>query len=65
MHTVRDTKIITIAIISIIALILIVIGVFLYFTTDIFKSNDVLFYKYLGKTLENIEIVDENKKENA
>lgn len=56
MHTVRENRIVIIAIISIIAVILIIAGAFVYITTDLFKSNDELFYKYLGKMLENFEV---------
>lgn len=49
-----------IIIISIILLILILAigGVFAYITTDLFKSNQTLFFKYMGQTLESIKYVE-------
>ncbi|MBP3255132.1 MAG: hypothetical protein J6M60_01375 [Clostridia bacterium] len=31
---------------------------FMFFTTDIFKSNDELFFKYLGKSIEDFEFTE-------
>ena len=42
-------KVIIIAIVAII-LIVLAIGVMLFFTTDIFKSDQELFFKYLAQT---------------
>lgn len=42
---------------SIIMFLLAIVGVliYLYYTTDMFKSNDVLFYKYLSNSFEIVE----------
>ena len=46
----KNKKVIIIsAIIALVAITAIIVGV-LYFTTDLFKSNQQLFYKYLSKT---------------
>lgn len=50
----RRNKIIIISI-SVVILIILVICIFLYFTTDMFKSNDVLFAKYIQSAAQNIE----------
>lgn len=45
-------------IIAIIIVLIIVLGagaIFAYLKTDLFKSDQMLFYKYLGKTIENFE----------
>ena len=48
-----------IIIISIIVLLLLIIGIFtaLYLTTDMFKSNEMLFAKYLGQNIENFDSI--------
>ena len=51
----RTRNNIIIASISVIIVIIIAVLVYLYFTTDMFKSNEVLFSKYLGKAAQNIE----------
>ena len=53
-------KKITIAIIIVIFVILVILGVCiaLYINTDMFKSNEVLFAKYLGQNLENIKLLE-------
>lgn len=53
-------KKITIAIIIVIFVILVISGVciVLYINTDMFKSNEVLFAKYLGQNLENIKLLE-------
>ena len=45
---------------SIIILLFIIIGilVFLYITTDAFKSNDTLFVKYLAQNFSIILLID-------
>jgi len=50
----------------IIILLLIVLGVggfFVYATTDLFKSEQTLFLKYLGKSLEKIEYLENTQME--
>lgn len=50
-------KAIIIAIIVIILVIALVgVGLFLYLKTDLFKSNQTLFYKYLGEQLETFKV---------
>ena len=65
MITRRDKRNIIIA--SIIVIILIIVGVllYLYFTTDLFKSNQRLFAKYLGNATQNVEALlkDEEGKQ--
>lgn len=53
---------IIIAIIIVVLIIIIgVVGVFLYLKTDLFKSNETLFLKYMGQTLENLEYVENSQ----
>ena len=70
MYNGTKKKIIIITTIIILVVILAVGGVFAYITTDLFKSNQTLFFKYLGQALEDIEYVEntqlieiENKKQ--
>ena len=42
--------------ISVIALVL--GGIFIFVTTDLFKSNETLFYKYLGKTVDSLQLTE-------
>lgn len=51
-----------IAIIIILVLILVTVFALLYFTTDNFKSNQTLFVKYMGKTEENYNWIEETIK---
>ena len=55
-------KVIIIAIVAII-LIVLAIGVMLFFTTDIFKSDQELFFKYLAQNMDVVEqyLQDPNK----
>lgn len=48
-------KLIIILVIIFLILILAIGGVFAYITTDLFKSNQSLFFKYIGQTLENVK----------
>lgn len=64
-------KIIVFSSIAII-LVAIIIVVYLYFATDVFKTNQQLFYKYLGKTeiissdfLKQLEITDDRILDNS
>ena len=54
MYNGTKKKIIIITTIIILVVILAVGGVFAYITTDLFKSNQTLFFKYLGQALEDI-----------
>ena len=60
----RRNKIIIISI-SIVIIAILITCVVLYFTTDMFKSNEVLFSKYLGKAAQNLETILVNEKEEA
>ena len=51
-------KLIIIITIILLILILAIGGVFAYITTDLFKSNQTLFFKYMGQTLESIKYVE-------
>ena len=53
---------IIIASISLVIVIIIAVLVYLYFTTDLFKSNSKLFAKYLGKTVQNVEALSEDQE---
>lgn len=53
-------KVIIIAVIIAILVILIATGVIVYFSTDLFKSNQELFFKYLVKNGEMISTYTEN-----
>lgn len=57
MYNSRKKIIITIVVIFLI-IILAIAGLLVYITTDIFKSNQVLFYKYMAQTFENIKYVE-------
>ena len=57
MYNSRKKIIITMVVIFLI-IILAIAGILVYITTDIFKSNQVLFYKYMGQTFENIKYVE-------
>ena len=58
MITTRRRKVnIIIASISVVLLIIIGICVYLYFTTDMFKSNKMLFGKYIQKAAQNVESI--------
>ena len=61
MSSSRRNKIIIISI-SVIVVIALAIYAYLYFNTDMFKSNSILFAKYIGKAAENLEVLinDEN-----
>ena len=59
----KNVKIIIISIIVLIVLIS-VVGVVLFFTTDLLKSSEVLFKKYLAKDVQNIsEVLDISHEE--
>lgn len=58
------TKLIVAIIVVVIAIIAIVSGIILYLTTDLFKSNQQLFFKYLSKNDEMIERLVEDKTKN-
>lgn len=52
----KKKAIIIAVIIVLLVLILAVGGVFVYFYTDLFKSNETLFYQYIAKGLESISV---------
>ena len=53
----KKAIIITIIVILLLA-ILVAGGIFLYFFTDLFKSNETLFYQYMAKGFESITILE-------
>lgn len=55
------TKVLSKVIISLVIVILILGGIlaYLYFFTDVFKSNSQLFFKYLGQVVEKDGFIDE------
>lgn len=62
MYTLRKKRIIIISIVSAILLIALVLGgVYAYTATDLFKSNQTLFFKYAGDAIGNLKYV-ENKQ---
>ena len=62
--TKKKRRMIMIGIPVLVIIIIISILVFSYFTTDMFKSNQTLFFKYFGKNYDNInEIVETLKNE--
>ena len=63
MLTKKKRRMIKIIIPVIIFILLIAIFVILYLKTDMFKSDETLFFKYLGKNSENISNI-QNMLEN-
>lgn len=64
MMTKKKKRMIMIGIPVLVVIVIISILVFLYFTTDMFKSNQTLFFKYFGNNHDNInEIVEILKNE--
>jgi hypothetical protein len=61
----RNSKKVISILVVIIILCVVLAGVFLYFTTDMFKSNKQLFLKYLAQNIEVAEqyLEDPNKEE--
>lgn len=53
----KTRKVIIIILIVILALLIIGIFTALYLTTDMFKSNEMLFAKYLGQNIENFDSI--------
>ena len=64
MVTRKKRRALLISIITIFILILATVFALLYFTTDSFKSNQTLFIKYMGKTEENYNWIEETIKNN-
>lgn len=62
MVTRKKRRALLISIITIFILILATVFALLYFTTDSFKSNQTLFIKYMGKTEENYNWIEETIK---
>ncbi len=60
----KRTEIIIISLIVLISIICIVFSI-LYFATDIFKSSEILFQKYISQNLKNVvDVVDISEEEN-
>ena len=51
-------KIIIIMVIIFLVLILAIGGVFAYLTTDLFKPNQTLFFKYIGQAISDLEYIE-------
>ena len=62
MVTRKKRRALLIIIVTIFVLILATVFALLYFATDSFKSNQTLFIKYMGKTEENYNWVEETIK---
>lgn len=56
------SKLIIGIIIAVVVVLIAIVGAFLYFTTDLFKGNRQLFFKYLAKNGEIIESVSSTNK---
>ena len=52
-----------ILIVLVVFILLLITGCFAiaYFTTDLFKSNDAMFFKYMGKSLEEMKFVENSQ----
>ena len=60
----KRTEIIIASLIVVIIIIGIVFSI-LYFATDIFKSSEILFQKYISQNLKNVvDVVDISEEEN-
>ena len=59
MMTRKKRRMITIGIPIVCVIILLAIFIVLYLNTDMFKSNQTLFFKYFGKNYENINHIEE------
>ena len=59
MMTKKKRKMIMIGIPVLVVILLIVILIVLYLNTDLFKSDQTLFFKYFGKNAENLLEIDE------
>ncbi len=57
-----NSKLIIGIIIASIIVLIAIIGAYLYFTTDLFKGNRQLFFKYLAKNGEVVEAISLNNK---
>lgn len=55
MMTKKKRKTLLIVILTLLILIIAATLIILYLNTDLFKSNETLFFKYLGKNAQNIE----------
>ena len=55
MMTKKKRKTLLIAVLALLILIISATLIILYLNTDLFKSNETLFFKYLGKNAQNIE----------
>lgn len=57
------TKLIIIISIIVIVSVIVAVGAVLYFTTDIFRSNQELFYKYIAQNDEVLELLQKDSNE--
>ena len=60
----KKRKLITIISIVIAILVILIIFAVLYITTDMFKSNSLLFTKYIGQNIENVKNLCEETTKN-
>ena len=58
MMTRKKRRVILVVIILLILVILAATFVILYLNTDMFKSNQTLFVKYLGKNADNVKALE-------
>lgn len=58
MMTKKKRKILIISILLVTLLIIATLLIVLYLNTDMFKSNQTLFFKYFGKNLENVKEIE-------
>lgn len=59
------TKLIVIISIIVVLAVIAGVGAFLYFTTDLFKSNQELFYKYIAQNTEVLNLLQKDVNEQA
>ena len=45
-------------VVAILVIALVLGGIFIFVSTDLFKSNETLFYKYLGKTVDSLQLTE-------
>jgi len=58
----RKKWIIIAIVIAILVIVLVGVGLFLFLKTDLFKSNETLFYKYLGEQLSTFKYEDNQQQ---
>ena len=62
MYSQRTRNIIIASITTVVVVVVFsILGITLYATTDLFKSNETLFYKYLSQTLDSIKYMENSQ----